>query len=68
MSGKLARFPLRAVAAVLVCRSSDGWLALVGDHGWLCGSLGEARVEARWLARNTGLPVRELVGSAQWAS
>jgi hypothetical protein len=60
------RFPLRAVAAVLVCRekSGDGWLAIVGDHGWLCGSLSEARVEARWLARNTGLPVRELIGGA----
>jgi hypothetical protein len=66
MSSKVARFPLRAVAAVLICqeRNSDAWLALVGDHGWLFGSLAEARRAARWLARNRGLPIRELIGGA----
>jgi hypothetical protein len=66
MSGNILRFPMRRVQAVVVCRErgEDGWLALVGDHGWLCGSLREARAEARWLSRNTGLPVRELIWGA----
>jgi hypothetical protein len=64
MSGNLVRFPLRAIPCVLVCRErgSDGWLTLVGDHGWAFESGAEARAVARWLSRNTGLPVRELIG------
>jgi hypothetical protein len=45
-------------------RDADGWLAIVGEHGWLFGSLAEARAEAHWLARNLGLPVRELEHSS----
>jgi hypothetical protein len=53
------RFPPRH--AVLICREQNGgWLAIAGAHGWLFGSLAEARAEAHWLARNLGLPVREL--------
>jgi hypothetical protein len=57
------RFPLRRVASILIVpeRDGGGWLALAGSHGWLCGSLNEARREARWLARNFNLPVREIV-------
>jgi hypothetical protein len=63
MTATIIRFPPRRVAAILVCeeRAGDGWLALAGAHGWLFGSLAEARSEARWLARNLGLPIREVV-------
>jgi hypothetical protein len=67
MTGNLIRFPIRTISAVLVCKargSDDEWLAIAGAHGWSFGSLAEARVEAHWLARNTGLPVRELIGRA----
>jgi hypothetical protein len=59
----MIRFPLRRLRAVLIVRERDGggWLALAGAYGWLCGSLAEARAEARRLARNLGLPVREIV-------
>jgi len=64
---RIIRFPLRAIPAVLVCRErgTEGWLTIIGDHGWLSGSLADARDEARWLASNTGLPIRELIGSAR---
>jgi hypothetical protein len=60
------RFPSRRFAAVLVCRQRDGegWLAIAGSHGWLFGSILEARAEARWLARNLSLPIREIAGGA----
>lgn len=66
MRGQVIRFPLRAVPAVIVCRErgEEGWLTIVGNHGWVSGSLREARHEARWLSRNTGLPIRELIGGA----
>lgn len=67
MNGKLARFPLRAVPVVLVCkeRGGNGWLALCGSNGWLFSSRDEAHREALWLSHNRGgLPVRELAGSA----
>jgi hypothetical protein len=39
----------------------DGWLVLARGHGWLHGSLDQARADARWLSRNLGgLPIREL--------
>jgi len=57
----IIRFPPRSVGAVIICRDSDGWLAIAGEHGWLFGSIAEARAEARWLSRNLNLPIRELV-------
>jgi hypothetical protein len=55
------RFPLRRVAILIAReRDGDGWLALAGPHGWLFGSLADAQHEAKWLARNLGLQVREL--------
>jgi hypothetical protein len=58
----LIRFPPRSVGAVVVCkeRNSDGWLTIAGAHGWLFGSMAEARAEARWLSLNLGIPIREL--------
>jgi hypothetical protein len=63
MTASIIRFPLRRVCWVLIVRERDGagWLALCGSCGWLFGSLVEARHEAGWLARNSGLPVREIV-------
>ena len=60
----MIRFPLRRVASVLIVPDRDGgeWLALAGSHGWLCGSRADAIAEAKWLARNFNLPVREIVG------
>ena len=56
------RFPLRR-ASILIVRERDGegWLALAGSHGWLFGSLSDAQYEAKWLARNLSLPIRECV-------
>jgi hypothetical protein len=56
------RFPPRSVRAVLIAseRDGEGWLTLAGAHGWLFGSLADARAEARWLSHNLGLPIREL--------
>jgi hypothetical protein len=58
----IIRFPPRRIGAVIVCRerNGDGWLTLAGPHGWLHGDLDAARAEARWLARNLGLPIREM--------
>jgi hypothetical protein len=58
----LIRFPRRQIRTVVICRERDelGWLTIVGSSGWLFGSLTEARSAARWLARNFGLPIREV--------
>jgi hypothetical protein len=62
MTARGLRFPLCRIASILIVRERDGagWLALAGGHGWLCGSLVEARREARWLAHSLALPVREI--------
>jgi hypothetical protein len=59
----LVRFPPRRASAIFVCaeRDGDGWLAIAGAHGWLFGSFAEARLAARWLADNLGLPIREAI-------
>jgi hypothetical protein len=63
MTAAIIRFPPRRASAIFVCaeRGGDGWLAIAGAHGWLFGSLAEARGAARWLSRNLGLPVREAI-------
>jgi hypothetical protein len=60
---RFIRFPLRRLSAVLIVHERDGhgWLTLVGNHGWLFGSRADAIAEAQWLARNLGLPVREII-------
>jgi hypothetical protein len=56
----ILRFPPRRISAIIICKERDGgWLTLAGAHGWAFGSLAEARLEARWLARNLQLPIRE---------
>jgi hypothetical protein len=58
----IIRFPLRRVSIFIVReRDGDGWLALAGSHGWLFGSYDAAMAEAKWLARNLSLPIREVV-------
>ena len=59
----VVRFPPRAMAAVVVCpeREGEGWLTIAGAHGWLCGSLNEARTVARWLSNNLQIEVREVL-------
>jgi hypothetical protein len=55
------RFPSRRLRAVLVCRQRcEGWLAIAGSHGWLFGSIIEARAEALEQARAVRLPIREI--------
>jgi hypothetical protein len=61
MTAVIIRFSLRRVASILVVRERDGagWLALAGSHGWVFGSRADAVAEARWLARNFGLPISD---------
>jgi hypothetical protein len=56
------RFPLRRVSILIVReRDGEGWLTLAGSHGWLSGSYDDAYHEAKWLARNLSLPIREII-------
>jgi hypothetical protein len=59
----IIRFPPHCAGAIFICKERDGngWLAIAGAHAWLFGTLADARAEARWLARNLDLPIRELV-------
>jgi hypothetical protein len=59
----ILRFPPRSIGVIIICKERDdkGWITLAGAHGWLFGSLADARVEARWLARNLDLPIREIL-------
>ena len=65
MAGRVIRFPLRRGAVLVLKDRNDGaWLTLCGSHVWLHGSFRDACIEAKWLARNTGLPVRVIEGAA----
>jgi hypothetical protein len=55
----IVRFPARHSKAIFILPGPDGWLVLARDHGWLHGTLDGARADARWLARNLGLPIRD---------
>jgi hypothetical protein len=60
----IIRFPPRRAAAVCEERDGDGWFVLAPrGHGWLHGSLAQACADARWLARNLGLPIRVTGGA-----
>jgi hypothetical protein len=57
----LVRLPPRRLAAVFLFETGDGWLVLAPrGHGWLHGSLEDAMREAKWLAQNWSVPVREV--------
>ena len=59
MTVAIIRFPPRRLAAVWILPLAEsGWLVLLGANGWLHGNYGDAIADARWLSRNTGLPVR----------
>jgi hypothetical protein len=57
----ICRFPLHRVRSILIVRErgGDGWLTLVGAHGWLHGDRRSALADAHWLRWNLGLPIRE---------
>ena len=55
----IEHLPMRRAACVWLLRETNGaWLVLVREHGWLHGSYLAALVDAQWLARNLGLPIR----------
>lgn len=59
MSAQIERLPPRRAAVIWLLReTSGGWLVLAREHGWLHGEYDDALDDARWLARNLGLPIR----------
>jgi hypothetical protein len=55
---KIERFPPKRASCIWLLRADDAWLVLAREHGWLHGDYRAALDDARWLARNLGLPVR----------
>jgi hypothetical protein len=52
-------FPPRRLRAVWILPLRDSsWLVLLGSSGWLHGDYDAAIDDARWLAGNSGLPIR----------
>jgi hypothetical protein len=60
VTSTIVRFPPRRLV-VWIMRDGGAWLVLAGVHGWVFGNLVDARREAKWLARNHALPVREVL-------
>jgi hypothetical protein len=59
MTVTVVRFPPRRLRAIWILPLAEsGWLVLCGAHGWLHGNYRDAIADARWLAANSGLPVR----------
>lgn len=55
----VVRFPMRRTACIWLLPEPEGeWLVLAGNHGWIHADYHAARDDARWLARNLGLPIR----------
>jgi hypothetical protein len=63
MTATVIQFPRPARADAIRIRHRAGeWLVLTPKgHAWLHATLGAARADAQWLARNFGLPIREVV-------
>ena len=59
MSARIIPFPAHAV---LIRRAPEGGWLVLGErgHGWLHGSRDSAIEDARWLARNLGVAIREV--------
>jgi hypothetical protein len=56
----IIRFPMRCTACIRLMREASGaWLIIALEHGWLHGDRRAAVADARWLACNLGLPVRD---------
>jgi hypothetical protein len=64
MVADVISFPMRRSLAIWITRDGPAWIVLAGEHGWLHGSRDEAAADARWLARNLGLPLRDLAEEA----
>jgi hypothetical protein len=58
MTARVIRFPPRRSAAVWILRAEGAWMVIVRSHGWMHGNYGDALEDARWLAKNYGLPIR----------
>ncbi len=54
----VVRFPPRLAQCIRILPEPlGGWLVVAREHGWLHGDRRAALDDARWLARNHGLPV-----------
>jgi hypothetical protein len=60
MTAQIIPLPTRASFAVRITREGEAWLVLVGAYGWLHGDQCAAFVDARWLSKNLGLPIRRV--------
>lgn len=54
----IVEFTRRRFFAIRIVEDDDGLLVLAGEHGWRHGDAASAFLDAQWLARNWGLPVR----------
>jgi hypothetical protein len=59
MSAIVLQFPQRHRDKVLILEAAEeGWLVVTPNaHGWLHGSHGSARDDAKWLAANFGVEI-----------
>jgi hypothetical protein len=60
MSARILQFPKRAPFDVVVTREGAAWLVIVRDHGWLHSSHQSAIEDARWLARNFRVSIKDI--------
>jgi len=58
--GGIVRFPPRRSGVVWILQAEGAWLVLAGSHGWVHGDQNSAITDAKWLAENYGLPIRNI--------